>query len=342
MTRYLPAALGAALCVTAVQAGAQDGDSRLSTEFVIELQNDFTYDSTNSLNELNNTHATFEGALSFALTERTSVNAGFTFEQITGPTGDSFFEDHGVYLSDLFLAHDFGTAEVVLGKFSPAFGMAWDAAPGIYGADFAEDYELSEMLGGAVNIPFAAAGGEHVLSFALFQADRTILSNSLGEERGQTARFMGGPTNTSGTESVAVALSGEMGRTGYDLGVQRLAKGLGDAKDQTGYVAGIVQQVGYGETPAELMAEMAYFEGFGGTTSSAFYLTAGVAVPVGPVTLSGSVSRRAIDTLPTDRLATVTAEMELAEGLTGAIGYRWGDEGGDKNQTIGTLLVFEF
>ena len=34
--------------------------------------------------------------------------------------------------------------------------------------------------------------------------------------------------------------------------------------------------------------------------------------------------------------------MNLAEGLSGALAYRWGREGGVDSNTIGTLLVYEF
>jgi len=340
--KNLVTATGVVLAGLSSGAMANSGSGPFSAEFVIELQSDFTYNSSNPANEFNNTFATIEGVLSFSFSDRTSLNATLVFEQITGPIDDSFLEDHGLYAEELYFAHDFGAAEVVLGKFNPAFGVAWDAAPGIYGVDFAEDYELTEMLGGAINIPFNAGGGEHVLSFALFQADRTILSDSLGEERGQTALFIGGPTNTARAESVAVSLSGDFGRTGYNIGAQHLARGMGDADDQTGFVFGVTHEVGAGSAPFELLGELAWFDGFGGTTQSAFYTTAGIALPVGPVTLSGVFSLRDIDTMPTDRLATITAEMEIVDGLTGAIGFRWADEGGDENHTFGTLLVYEF
>lgn len=32
------------------------------------------------------------------------------------------------------------------GKLNPGFGIAWDKAPGIYGTDLAEDYEISERI----------------------------------------------------------------------------------------------------------------------------------------------------------------------------------------------------
>ncbi|WP_299844975.1 hypothetical protein [uncultured Roseovarius sp.] len=335
-------ASGAVLFGMAGAALAEEGSGPFSAEFSIELQSDFTYDSTDPTAEINNTFATIEGGLSFAFTDRTSVNATLLIEQVIDPTSDSFLEDHGFYAEELFFAHDFGAAQVVLGKFNPAFGSAWDAAPGIYGVDFAEDYEITERLGGAVIVPFAAANGEHELTFSVFQADRTILSDSIGTERGQNNRGAGGVSNTSSPESVALSVSGEFGSTGYNAGIQYQAKGRGDTADQTGLVFGVNHTFDGGSFPLELLAEIAWFDEFDGTSNSTTYGTLGVAAPVGPVTVSAVYSVRDVETMSTDHLATVSAEMEFFENFTGAIGYRYGRESGERNHTIGTLFAYNF
>lgn len=336
--------VGAAALGLATSAMADDtaGSGPLSAEFVIELQNDWTFDADDPAAELNNTFATIEGALSFSFTQSTSLNAALVFEQLVDPTGDSFLEDHGLYAEELFFAHDFGAAEVVVGKFNPAFGFAWDAAPGIYGVDFAEDYEITEKLGGAIMVPFAAGGGEHALTFAAFQADRTLLSDSIGEERGQTSLPQGGVSNTSGLESFLLALTGEFGSTSYNVGVQHQARGRGDAADQTGAVIGVSHTVEAGSFPLELLVEVAWFDGFDGTRNSATYATFGVAAPIGPVTVSAVYALRDVQTMPTDNLATISVEKEFFENFTGAVAYRYGDEGGEDSHTFGTLLVYEF
>ncbi|MEO1249059.1 MAG: hypothetical protein AAFW76_04390 [Pseudomonadota bacterium] len=335
--KILVLATGALAVTLPLSVQAQDAnESRFSAEVTIELQNDYTFDSSDTANELNDTFATIEGALSFALGPESSIHSTLVIEPITDPTGDRFFEDHGLYAEELFFSHNFENVEIVLGKFNPGFGVAWDTAPGIYGTDFAEDYELTERLGAGVNV--SLGGDQHVFSVAVFQADRTILSDSLGKERGQTGLAAGGPSNTEGPQSYSFSLSGEVGDTGYNVGFQNQARGMGDAEDQLGYVAGLTHQF----NSIELLGEVAYFEHFDGTTSSAVYTTVGAAVPVGPVTLSGVYSHRDIEGAPNDDLVTVSAEMELIDGLTGALGYRWADEGGEDTQTIGTLLVYEF
>jgi len=340
--RTIFATIAACSIFGATTAQPQDASLPFSAEFSVELQSDFTVDSSAPGGEFNNTFATIEGALSFAFTSRTSITSTLVLEQITAPTSDSVLEDHGLYAEELYFAHNFGAAQVVLGKFNPAFGIAWDAAPGIYGVDFAEDYEITERIGAGLVIPFSAGQGEHELSLSIFNADRSVLSESLGENRGRTNRSDGGVSNTSEPESFAISLSGTFGATGYNLGLQSQARGFGDVEDQTGIVGGISHKFATGSLPVTLLAEVAYFNHFDGTADSATFATFGAEAPVGPVTLSAVYALRDVETLPQDHLATLSGEIEIAEGLSAALAYRYGDEGGDETHTIGALLAYEF
>ena len=78
-------ASGAVLFGLAGAALAEEGSGPFSAEFTVELQSDFTVDSSDPTAEINNTFATIEGGLSFAFTDRTSVNATLLFEQVIGP-----------------------------------------------------------------------------------------------------------------------------------------------------------------------------------------------------------------------------------------------------------------
>lgn len=253
----------------------------LLAEFSVEIETDTLFKSTNSANEISDTYITINAAMALAIGASSSLNASLIFEPMTDPLRDRAFEDEGLYAEELFFSHDFGAGELVLGKFNPTFGVAWDDVPGIFGTDFAEDYELTEQLGGAVLIPFQIGASENCMSIALFNADRTILSDSLGRKRGQNNIGAGGDGNTAGPGSIAITLSGALGETTYNLGIQRLAGGLGDTHDQAGAVLGLVHTYGLG-LPIALLAETAYFTDFGGTGASARYGTVGVAAPFGP------------------------------------------------------------
>ncbi|MEO0569704.1 MAG: hypothetical protein AAF066_18395 [Pseudomonadota bacterium] len=330
---FFPAA---ALACLPLAAHAEGSGVEFSSEIVIEFQNDYNFDSDNPAAEFNDTFFTIEGAFGLSFGAGSSVNASTVIEPLRDPTGDRFVEDHGLYFEELFFAQEFRGVEFVLGKFNPLFGTAWDVAPGIYGVDFAEDYEITERLGVAVNVP--VFGDAHVLQFAVFQADRTILSDSFGFERGQTNILAGGVSNTNGLRSFSASLNGEFGATTYNVGLQHQEAGAGDAKDQQGIAAGLTHTI----SNVELLGEVVYFEGFDGTTADAFYFTAGASVPIGPVSVSGVYSVRDIENASTDNLFTVSGDIEIFDNVSASIGYRFGDEGGVDTQTLGTLIVVEF
>lgn len=335
--------LVASLAALAASPASADGEyPRLEGGIVLEIENDNIVDSDDPTAEINDLYATIEIAPSLRFSEATSLNGTFLFEPIRdpGPNDDRFFEDHGFYVEELYLHHDFGPAAVLAGKFDPAFGFAWDAAPGLYGADFAEDYELTERLGAAIEIPFEFAGGEAAFTLAAFAADRTFLSDSALSNRGDLDEVDGGVSNTDAPESFVAALTGETDAFGWNVGVRRQAKGVGDADDEWGVVAGATTMVG-GELEIELLGEVAFFPDFDGGPDRAFYTTVGVAAPVGPVTLSAVYSLRDVENASTDHLATASAEIEIAEGVTLGAGYRYGHEGGDDSHTIGALFVYE-
>ena len=327
----------------ATPAMADDTYPKFSADFVVEIENDYTFSSTDPSAELNDTFTTTEGALSLELAKGTSINATVLLEPVQDADNDRFFDDHGLYAEELFLYQDFGSAALTLGKFNPAFGAAWDIAPGIFGVDFAEDYEITERLGGALSIPFDAAGGAHEFTFAAFFADVTVLSNSAFQDRGRTRSQDGGVSNTQSPESFAFSVAGAFGDTGYNAGLQYQSRGEGDAFDQSGVVLGLTQEVSLGgDSAVELLAEAAYFPHFDGAEESALITTLGAAAPVGPVTLSGVYALRDLEGAPADHLATATAEIDLFDGLNAGIGYRYGREESETNHTLGVLLVYEF
>ncbi|MEP3346462.1 MAG: hypothetical protein ABJN34_15530 [Litoreibacter sp.] len=333
--------ISTALAALFIVSPAYAQDSRFSAKFSAEFEIDSTFESDDPLNEITDTFVTIEGALSYQLTDRISINSTLLIEPVEDAVDDRFLEDHGVYAEELFLSLELGKSEIIVGKFNPAFGTAWDAAPGIYGVDFAEDYEITERVGAAINFGFDFAGGAHEVQVAVFQADRSFLSDSLGTDRGQLNLSDGGVSNTAGIESVSISLSGRFGDTGYNIGLQSQGAGVGDADDQTGVVIGVTQALNT-SVPIELLGEVAYFDSFDGTTNSATIATIGASAEFNTFTLSGVAAIRDVDGAPTDRLYTVSAEREFANGLTGAVGYRYGDEGGVENNTLGLLLAYEF
>ena len=207
--------LGLGLLFVTASLG-EESFPRLEAEISIEIQNDNTFDSDDSTAEANELFTTTEPYLRFRATPELSLDAGLVLEPTTapGPNEDRVFEDHGVYFEQLFLNYETSTFAVYGGKFNPPFGTAWDITPGIYGVDFAEDYELTERigLGGALNLGGDGIGGggfgAHRLAANVFFADTSVLSESALTNRGRTKRSTGGVSNTEELSSLSLTLDG--------------------------------------------------------------------------------------------------------------------------------------
>lgn len=342
MNKHALLAASTALLAPALAVAAEESYPRLTGEVVIEVENDFTFDSDDRTAEINDLFNTTEAAVAFELSPLTAFNATLLIEPVRdpGPNDDRVFEDHGLFVEELYLSHDFGSAAIVAGKFNPAFGFAWDAGPGLYGSDFAEDYELTERLGGAVEIPFAAGSTTGAFAVSVFMADRTLLSDSLGATRGDTDRADGGVSNTKAPESVIASVYAQTGSVAWNLGARRQAKGVGDTDDEFGFVAGALTSLeGSG---VDLLGEVAYFPNFDGGAAGQFNGTFGVGAPVGPAYLSAAYSLREVQNATTDHLLTASAEFEIAEGASIGVGYKFAEEGGVDSHTVGALFVYEF
>lgn len=318
-----------------------DGEyPKLSGEILIEIENDYTFDADEKDDELNDLFNTTEAALSLGFTEDTSLNTSLTFEPIRDAEDDREFEDQGLFVEELYLEHDFGALAISAGKFNPAFGITWDVAPGIFGVDFGEEYELTEKLGARVTIPVEVGLGESSISLSAYQADRTVLSESLFNNRGNLDESDGGVSNTDWPENFVVSFDGEDNGTTYHLAARRQAKGKGDDHDEFGFVAG-------GETPvpgfeASAMAELAWFPKYDGSDDSNVFLNTGLTIPLGDFELGGIYSLQVIEHKSDAHLATVTLSYAITEEASIAGAYRYGHEDGNDSHTIGALFSYEF
>ncbi|WP_322865080.1 hypothetical protein U5922_002040 [Aquicoccus sp. G2-2] len=320
-------------CILASGSAAwAEEDERASYEIELEIGVDSVVKSDVAANELTNVYGTAEVTLSYALTDRVSAFGGLMLENVTGITGNRAFEDMGLYVAELGLSFDLGKAEVSIGKIHPAFGYVWDAAPGFYGTSYAEDYELAEMLGAMVAFEL----GQGTLTAAAFYADNTALSESLGTNRGRNSTAAGGAGNTGKLNNIALQYDAEFGATTFHAGARYLTAGIGDAKDETGFSLGISQAI---NDNVELVAEVAHFTGWGGSTDDASYGTLGLSYNQGPITYSATVQHREITSTGTDNLFTLGLDYEFANGNTLTAGYGFAKEGGVASQMLGVAMV---
>ncbi|MDP6121526.1 MAG: hypothetical protein QF450_09030, partial [Rhodospirillales bacterium] len=247
---------------------------------------------------------------------------------------------HGLYAEEVYAAFAFSAGEdssieIKGGKFTQNFGVAWDVAPGVYGTDFAEDYELAERIGIGGALTFdSEAIGETTLSASTFFKDTSVFSESVIRNRGRTRFADGGPSNTEKPNSFAVALDGApSGVPGlsYHISVARQAQGQGDTAAENGVAAAAQYTATAGAVEISPILELVYFDGAGGTAGvHQHYVTPGASVGWNGwnVTLSHTsrLTHEASGADLHDAMVQVSAGYEFESGSTADVGYRWSNE----------------
>jgi hypothetical protein len=362
----MTAASGAALFLAAI-ANAEDGPA-FELEGGLELTYSDVYDSDDEAAELSD--LVLEAGLDAALHlgEAFSLNAGLVVEPSLDPVADRAFGDTGAYLEQLYLRYAHGGLAVIGGKYNPAFDSAYEVTPGIFNDDFSGDYELTEGIGAAFAYTFGSdEAGEHTFSIGAFFFDNTVLSETLGRERFESAegeldsrnrRRFGGVGNTRAPESFAVALSGEnlagVEGLGYTLGFHHLAAGITETEDQNGYVAGASYAIGDPERfSATPYVEFAALEDFGGTPDlEVDYLTLALTLRHGPWWLAPAYISRSFSDAPldeeglplddTDSAFILSAGYDFACGLAALVSWKSEEVTGIEAQTIALRLAYSF
>ena len=109
-------------------------------------------------------------------------------EGAASASNDRNFGDLGLSVETFFLTYNAEEHGLFVGKFNPLFGRAWDLAAGLYGSDFAEDYEITERLGIGGYFDLSPSLGINRLSASMFLADTTLLSETAFNNRGRFTR----------------------------------------------------------------------------------------------------------------------------------------------------------
>jgi hypothetical protein len=311
-------------------------DARFTWEGSLEVGVDSTVRADDPAAEVTDTYHSLEAAFEAALTDRISAFGALTLESVTDADDDRAFEDLGLYVGELGLRFSFGETQVSVGKISPVFAVAWDEAPGFYGTSLAEDYELSEQIGVAVDTPVGAGGG--VLSFAVFYADDTALSNSIGDKRGRNSAAAGGVGNTGKLNNVSLQYTQEFGETTAWIGARHLSAGTGDTADETGIVVGTSHDFGNG---FNMIGELAHFENAGGASGNATYATLGGAYAVDDWTFSAVATL--IDTsADTDSMIALGVDRNLSETVEINFGITRFDIDSEKSTAVGLAAIVSF
>jgi hypothetical protein len=330
--------LTAGLCGLALVGGTSvtAQETGFTWEGSVEVGIDSTVQADDSAAEVTDTFLSFEAAFESALSDHITAFGGLAFESVTDATDNRAFDDLGLYVSELGLRFAFGETFVSVGKLSPVFAVAWDAAPGFYGTSLAEDYELTEMIGVKIDTPLGTGGG--ALSFAAFYIDDTALSSSIGTKRGRNSAATGGVANTGKFDNVSLQYSVAFGETTTWIGARHLSAGAGDVSDETGIVAGASHSFGSG---FEMIGEIAHFNGAAGIGDDATYATLGGAYPVQDWMFSATATL--VDTAAdTDSMIAIGIDRSITDTIEVSFGVARFDVGSEKSTAVGLSTVISF
>lgn len=332
MHKFTSAALvsGASVLAAVSSVAAQEA---FFWEGEVEIGYESVFDSTAPGNIDDVAYGRAEVGFGYQFSNTVAVFGGLTFEEVEDPGGAT---GYGFYIHELGLEFGLNAATIQLGKISPTFGTAWDNAAGFYSASLAEDYELTEQIGGLADVDL---GGGSTLSLGVFFADTSLLSESAGFNRTRNSRAAGGAGNTGKLNNAALQWTWEGDSAYAYAGARYLSAGQGDASDETGLVAGGGYSFTGAGVPLDLFAEIAAFDGYGGSTDSATYATLNAAYAIGNLTLSGAYSRRDIDSAGVADLITIGAEYEFDNGILLGAGLARLDDAGTRDDLFGLNVV---
>jgi hypothetical protein len=359
--------MAAALGMGLSAAAAEGSHPYISGDVSFEMQNDWTYKSDNKDNEINDLYTTIEPTFVMHFMEGLTLTTHAVFEPVRDPEAgkNRVFGDEGLYLQDFFGQYETDKFSVMGGKFTPNFGRAWDIAPGIYGTDFTEDYELSERIGFGGAYTFSGAGiGKHRLSASTFFLDTSVFSDSIITSRGRTHKSDGGPSNTESLESFAVSLDGaelplvlfgdttpgEAPVSGLTYQVAFVSQAAGEGSDsrENGVVVSLADEFPIANKALKLqpLVEFAYFfDADGVDGQDRYYITAG-ATAIWQEHWNAALSYTRRETMPAggpdvgDNLFQASAGYEFDFGVGANVGYRYSEADDVANHTIGVLLTY--
>ncbi len=313
-----------------------------------ETAADSTFRSDNHDAEVSDVYSTVNLGIDIHANRFLSLYGGFVMEPVVdiGPHSHRFFEDHGLYAEELGIHLDLDKLHILAGKFNPTFGIAWDRTPSVYGADFAEDYQLTEQIGLAGKVSIGQSPLGHMsVSVASFFEDTTALNRSAFTSRGHKTLLDGGAGNTEKLNNFLATLEGEsflgLKSINYHLCYRFRSKGKTAElpNDERGVVAGLYGEQKLGESVIDWVGEFTAIKNVGGSSDNEYWLTIGAGLQQGAYHFAASYTGRkkdgSIGHNPNDILLSLSAGRELDRGWHGDLGYKYERLSGTNNHTIG-------
>ncbi|MEZ5808902.1 MAG: hypothetical protein R3D65_14670 [Zhengella sp.] len=361
MNRVL-ASMAFAACLFPASVLAEEDDRRrgegprplIEGEFEVGLSSDWIVRSDDPDAEILDLYPEAELTVTFNPAQWLAFNLGLTLEPVLDPlpSVDRYFGDVGLYVDTLNVQVDLGNLNLTGGKFAPGFGMAWDVTPGVYGTEYAEDYELAEMIGfGAAYAIDAGGAGTITLGGNVFYLDDTFLSDSAFTRRGRNTVAAGGPGNTGRLDNFSFTLDGSdipsIEGFSWHLGYVHLSAGPGDISDVNGFAAGLAKETELDSgITLGVNGEVAVFDGYNGANDDAVYVTGGLSFANGPWHGEAAATMRQVRYFgggrDNDFMAQLSAGYEFDNGVDLSAGYGFFREGGEASHALGLRLSKSF
>ena len=373
MLRRLVVIGSLALVLAADEVTGQDYP-RVVGKTEIELQYDYFYDADlgrdrGSTRYISDLFTTTELGVALEVSPAWSIQTGLVLEPVRSPIRDRTFDDLGFYGEQLYLRYAASGFSLFAGKYNPLFGIAWNAAPGVYGTDFAEDYEVTEQIGLGATYAFATeAMGAYSLEGSAFTADTSVLSKSVFtkprrtdtnvERASSLSRANGGVANTGRLNNAALsaAVDDVPSLEGLAAQVSFLLRQAGrtESSDERGTAFGLTYEAEL-ETGVKiaLLSEYAVLDDFSGANQTARYFTYGGEINWDSGWLASAiVTKRDLDPAAgfdddgRKRLVTATIGYAFSEGhlqgLKASIGWKNERSGASDTDSVGLQFTYDY
>ena len=286
----------------------------LSYGLTTKLKSDWVFSANPSSDIGRDTGPSVELELGFAPTDQLRISGVITGESVIDrtPGENRAFGDLGVYVGELQVAYASDQLKLRFGKFDPQFGLGSAVLEGQYTTALSDAYDTDERLGVEAVYVFPGTRLSHSLTASIFTTDRSILSRSLGADRGQVSLDDGGAGNVrglgsvaafydicSGAETEACFADGDIGgRIGF-----RYQKAGSPTEDQIvdeilpqaefAYLGAVTKRVTISEgTDLRLLGELAFVRNFEGSEEDAIIGTVSAALDVGQVSYTVTYSKQ--------------------------------------------------
>ncbi|MCL6285852.1 porin [Ruegeria sp. 2012CJ41-6] len=324
-------------CVVSATSAASQSQTSVVWEGEIEIETLTVIDTDEGEKQPSEISANLDIGAIVSFSDRLDLFGSVQVERIDDPESERSSSEAHVFVDELGLSYTFADTSLSVGKITPVFGTAFDAAYGFFSGSLASDYELDGQIGGLAQFDLGGAG---YLDFGVFYADDTRLNRSLTSDLDPNSDDEGRVGDTGKLNNATLQWSWVSDNTEFSLGGRLLSRAKDDAQNELGAVVSLTHF--FEQAPLDVLAEFAIFHGWEGSSDNARFLTLNAGYAFGDLALSGVLARREIGRDETTNLASLALEYEFENGVTLGTAIASVENDGSVDQLLGFNVIFEF